>query len=261
MVLRNKDREGMAKKKKKRAPGGGRKLIGTSVGRPLTIRIDDNLRGQLEVAARKRAKRKPWNLSQEILYRLRWSIDKEREDRRGPALRALCDIISNMARAHLQTDRPDAQWHREPFTFKAFKLATAKVLDALAPPGEMSAPSSKFSRNIFSPFDTPEILADYAATQSLNALFHTHPLTQEEKDEFRRAREGQHPSLHDTEYDALVLLSDREYRDYARSWVRRALGIELEPVDAAPLRGEWRRQLAMGTGRKRRNDEPREPQS
>jgi hypothetical protein len=140
-----------------------------------------------------------------------------------------CGLSATSSPAHLQTDRPDAQWHREPFTFKAFKLATAKILDALAPPGEMGAPSSKLSPNIFSPFDTPGSLADYAATQSLNKLFHAHSLTQEDKEMVEH-----YPSLRgpESEYDLLDLeiLSELVGTDYTQRRIRRALGIH-EPED------------------------------
>jgi hypothetical protein len=63
--------------KRKRAPGGGRKRLGASVAQNLTIRVDDDLRGQLEAAAIARQKRN-WNLTQEILLRLRTSLSNER---------------------------------------------------------------------------------------------------------------------------------------------------------------------------------------
>src|SRR5690242_12077255 len=115
---------------RKRAPGAGRKPLGPSAARPLTIRIDDDLRGQLEAAAIRRAKRKQnWNLSQEIILRLRWSLGKEREDRRNRAVSAICDLISDMAKRELLTDLPEQQsWHRDPFTFRAFKVAVANLL-------------------------------------------------------------------------------------------------------------------------------------
>src|SRR5262249_44853301 len=55
-ALRNKDSAMMAKRK--RAPGGGRKRLGPLVAQNLTIRIDDDLRAQLEASAAKRAERK-----------------------------------------------------------------------------------------------------------------------------------------------------------------------------------------------------------
>jgi len=71
----------MAKKKT------GRKILGSSVAHPLTVRIDDVLRERLQQEADKRAERKHgWNLSQEILMRLNQSLDGDEEDKRkrGP---------------------------------------------------------------------------------------------------------------------------------------------------------------------------------
>ena len=96
------------------------------------------------------------------------------------------------------------------------------------PHGEMRPPSSRFSRNIFSPFDTPEALAEYAFNKELIRLFNTPPLTQDFKAEF--TREGQDPSLDDTEYDALALLGEYEHSDRVLARTRRALGIK-EPKE------------------------------
>src|SRR5205814_2441264 len=78
-------------------------------------------------------------ISQEMLLRLRWSLGKERDERRNRALTAICDLISNMAKRELLTDLPEQQsWHRDPFTFRAFKVAVAELLEGLEHELELS---------------------------------------------------------------------------------------------------------------------------
>jgi hypothetical protein len=143
--------------------------------------MDDDLRNQLEAVTGKRAERKRnWNISQEILLRLRCSLDKERENRRSAAMRALCYVISELGRREFFTDFADRRsWHREPFTFRAFKLAVTRLLDELEPPGEIRPSSDSYVGQ----FETPEELAAVAADHMLYRLRHDRPLTQEQKAE------------------------------------------------------------------------------
>jgi len=125
---------------RKRAPGGGRKPS-PSPARPLTTRIDDNLRRRLEAATRDHARQNPrWNISREIARRLEWSFDKEREERRSPAIAAICFLIADLAARELHTDRWQS-WHRNPFAFAAFKDAVAELLNYLTPPGDVQPPA------------------------------------------------------------------------------------------------------------------------
>src|SRR5690348_13060707 len=108
---------------RKRAPGGGRKAFGTTAACPMSIRIDDELRAQLEVAARKNAKQnRTWNVSREMVRRLRQSFRKERGDHRNQAMRAICHLVAETGRRGLRTDEPmeGHNWHRNPFKFKTF---------------------------------------------------------------------------------------------------------------------------------------------
>jgi hypothetical protein len=237
---------------RKRAPGGGRKPIGSTVAQPVTIRMPDDMRDRLELASRKRAKRKPgWNLSQEILCRLRRSMDKEREDQ-SPIIRDVCYLISEMAKrefyaGHHFEDRP---WHRDPFMFRAFKLAVAKILDELKPPGEMRPPREKYNC-LFSLFTTPESLADHAARKELHRLFHENPLTQAEK---AIALQGADDSLlRGTEYDPFLVLAELEAPFHVYPKIRRDLGIE-EPK-------EWKSWRDFRVDEARGIDEPKEPKS
>jgi hypothetical protein len=174
--------------KRRRAPGGGRKRLGPSVAQNLTIRIDDDLREQLEAVATARQKRN-WNLSQEILLRLRTSLNNEREEQRSPAIRALCFLIAQLA-DHIvgpkvifdgEEEKEIAiyDWRRSPFFYKAFKIAVGQLLDALDPPGpirpcvittENEADLDPSTRRYLETFKTPEARAQYSVDYVLTAF-------------------------------------------------------------------------------------------
>jgi hypothetical protein len=175
--------------KRRRAPGGGRKRLGPSVAQNLTIRIDDDLREQLEAVATARQKRN-WNLSQEILLRLRTSLNNEREERRSPAMRALCFLIAQLA-DHivgpiLIGEGKDGErgeiavydWRADPFFYKAFKIAVGQLLDALDPPGPIKTPEIFISegqpdastRRYLASFENPEDRAQYSVDLVLAAF-------------------------------------------------------------------------------------------
>ena|SRR6516225_1835577 len=216
---------------RKRAPGGGRKPIGSTAAQPLTIRIDDDLRRRLELAARQRAKRKKanWNLSQEIIHRLRCSLSKEREDRRNRAVSAICDLISDMAKRELLTDLPEQQsWHRDPFTFRAFKVAVTRLLDELEPAGEMRPPQILAGPAFF---ENPETLGNFAADRERIALLHGSPLRRTETARWLQVTAA---GVRDSSGYVSPLTID-EFEDELHAWsgIRRALGIE-EPKEQEP---------------------------
>jgi len=128
-------------KKRKRAPGGGRKPMGDFSGLTsvMSFRMPDGMREQLEKSAkaRSRALKRNVSLSQELLFRLRVSLNRDRDEARDPAMRALCFLFSQAAYA-VHWNMPD--WRSDPFLFRAVKLAIAKVLDALEPAGEIKLP-------------------------------------------------------------------------------------------------------------------------
>jgi hypothetical protein len=145
----------------------------------LTIRMPDNLRTELEAAARKRGH----NLTDELLWRLRVSFAKEHEQRRDPAMRAVTFLIGELAEnIHLGRRM---KWHKNPFMFQALKLGITKVLDAIAPPGEIEPPYKDWPKasgksantlnralqNIANRCRTPEDAAQGAADSVLNLLF------------------------------------------------------------------------------------------
>jgi hypothetical protein len=132
--------------KRKRAPGAGRKPTGPFAqnAAQLTIRMPTDMRKQLAVSAARRQNGAGWSLSQELLYRLQHSFDRERDERRDPANRALsyilAEIISFVAGA---AGAPYSEWRSDPFAFRTIKLAFALVLDALEPKGKIRAPRTK----------------------------------------------------------------------------------------------------------------------
>jgi hypothetical protein len=218
---------------KKRASGGGRKPTGLPVARPLTIRIDDELREKLEMAARKRARHKSrWNLSQEILHRLKRSLkDRDQSD----PMRALCFLISEMARRELESGPGEPSWHRDPFTFRALKLAIASLLDALEPPGDAHPPETLPLHQSYlrGPLRTPELLAEHMTSRTLNWLYQE-PIAKE--DLARLRGEIRRSPFHGTEYDPITLIEDAEMDDYALSDARRDL--QLPQPSERKVKGE-----------------------
>jgi len=207
---------------RKRAPGGGRKPIGAfPASTQLSIRMPDNMRAELEAAAKNRG----WSLTQELLWRIRVSLSKDRQDSRDSTLRAICFLISAMATRGLYTRRPGKPWYQDPFTFRAFKLGVAKLLDALEPRGEISIPIHESGTRfaglpIYSTLiKTPEDAADFAAEGELLRLFHIGPegFTRDAEDRLRGTS-----SL--AEWNEF--LDDYERGLYALSDARRDLGID-----------------------------------
>jgi hypothetical protein len=213
-------------KKPKRAPGGGRKASGPFQRNTaqLPVRMPEGMRGELETAAHKRG----WNLTQELLWRVRGSLSKEREEHRDRALRALCFVISEMALKYFSTEgRQIAEpWHRDPFTFTAFKLAVGKLLDALRPPGDLRRPRLKDGRWRYGN-ETPQSIADHAAKETLSDLFYTRMPDRDMKAIIQSMTLVDNP--HWGEWLAEVL--ERDF--YAMSDARRDLGID-EPGGTKP---------------------------
>jgi hypothetical protein len=120
-------------KPRRRASGGGRKPQGEfdQLTSPFSLRMPEGLRKQLEAAAIKSGR----SASQELLRRLNNSFIRDRHKDRGPPIRAICFLISELASSVQWRRSP--QWHRNPFTFRAFKIGVAKLLDAIEPKGEI----------------------------------------------------------------------------------------------------------------------------
>jgi hypothetical protein len=125
--------------RRKRAKGGGRKSRAGPTS-PLTFRIPDDLRRELELEATKDG-----SVSERLLWHLRRSIDRKREEERDPALKALLLLIARLAEditgGEYLLDRDvrseiQSQWRTNLFEFQAFKFAVKKLLDTLEEPPE-----------------------------------------------------------------------------------------------------------------------------
>jgi hypothetical protein len=159
----------------KRAPGGGRKPKGEFSGlsgTPVNLRMPHDMRVRLDEASKDSGR----NLTQEVLYRLEKSFDRDRLLDRDPASFALADLLERVieiVKANLRIRR----WRNDPFAFRTVKLAFNQILDALEPRGEIVQP--KWSEDSetgeafwlwfvpgsghFSTSDTPEGAADFTA--------------------------------------------------------------------------------------------------
>jgi hypothetical protein len=121
--------------RRKRAPGGGRKPKGdfSRLESPVSVRMPQDMRTQLEAAARRSGR----SVSQELLTRLDISLNKDRNKAVDPAMRAINFLISSLAYA-VHWNMPN--WRSDRFLFRAIKIGINKLLDALEPSGEMKLP-------------------------------------------------------------------------------------------------------------------------
>jgi hypothetical protein len=126
--------------KRKRAPGGGRKARAGPTS-SLTFRIPDDMRKQLE----REAAEKAVNVSDRLLWHLRRSFNRQREEERDPALQGLLVLIArlaeNVTHEEFVTDkylrsRARKEWRTDLFQFRTFKFAVKKLLDTLEEPPE-----------------------------------------------------------------------------------------------------------------------------
>jgi hypothetical protein len=193
--------------------------------------MPDDVRDRLEAAAHKNKR----NVSDELVARLRSCFDKEREQDRDPALRALNFVIAQLAErvsgglyvadGGLRLEQ-QKEWRTDPFKFRAFKFAVGKLLDALEPSGEMqsSFPEAEAKQSAqffgYSPelekllieiHKTPEACGAHAFGGLWTQLTRTNPLTEKEKEMARR-----YPRLGD--------VIEREF--YGLGKARRDLGID-----------------------------------
>jgi hypothetical protein len=214
----------------KRAPGGGRKPIGPTVARAqLSVRMPDDLRTELEAAAAKRGR----SLTQEMLWRLRVSLNRERIDRQDQVMRALCFLFTDLAeKLH---SRQGGKWHRDPFTYRAFKLAVAKLLDALEPPGDAKSPFAKLENSderlhqqLFEWFKSPESAATHVASLTLESLFRPKKITAEEKAVLRQVKTPDYADWGD------LFIEEQEREYFAMDTVGRVLGVKQSHVS-----GTW----------------------
>jgi hypothetical protein len=151
---------------KKRA---GRKPRGESAMGSLTIRISDEMRQRLQDAADTRGKRKyGWNLSQEILMRLNWSVEKEILESRSMDVKALngfVDVLSWWAVPY-HLDDSQYSWRSNPYLFEAFRRAIGYLMIPMRPAGEIvpppSEPAPPTESDWYSGFKFPDSVDEYA---------------------------------------------------------------------------------------------------
>lgn len=180
--------------KRRRSPGAGRKPKGvfSNLTSPLSIRMSADMRGELEAAA----KANGTNISQELLRRLQYSFNRDREKARDPAMQALCFLIAEVAQQTAGMTSSQ-KWRTNPFYFRAFKIAVGKLLDALEPKGEIEPPidmqfkraeeAGELENDFLKSFSDPELRGTYAA-RSVWADLRNKPLYTREEDEAMKKR-------------------------------------------------------------------------
>jgi hypothetical protein len=130
---------------KKRAPGGGRKSQGEfhQLTYPFSVRMPEDLRNQLESAARESGR----SSGQELLMRLNRSFALDRNKDRDPATRAICFLVAELIEK-ISWPAP-SEWRKSPFLFKAFRIALEKLLAGLQPAGKIKPPDLTAALNRF----------------------------------------------------------------------------------------------------------------
>jgi hypothetical protein len=231
--------------RRKRAPGGGRKPKGAVPMRSqVNVRMPDDLRAQLEAAARKRGR----NVSEELLARLRVSFAREREQRRDPAMRALTFLISHLAdRVNLSRS---PKWHENAFLFDSFRLAVSKLLEKFKSDGETRSPyeneasklielcreklpaTEEVVRLFLDERKTPEAAAEVVVRETLGQLFGWVPASLMLGELMGEARTS--TDTHTAMHTVLKDVEDELDRiDYGMSDVRRDLDIRFRPKKGA----------------------------
>jgi hypothetical protein len=223
---------------RKRAPGGGRKRSPHTPRAQLTIRMQEDMRDQLEAGAKKRN----WTVTEELLWRLRGSFAREEEEKRDPVTRALCYLISQIADpAHPGVPGVGRDWHRNPFMFRAFKLGVAKLLDAIEPLGEVESPFTNFfapDHPVGEVYKKPETVATYTVAGVLAALFHFYPkmLTQDLRESLKNAAKVAAPDS----LWSMQVLGGLDDSFYSMARARHDLGIKEPEGSMAGIEGAKR---------------------
>jgi hypothetical protein len=135
-------------KQKSRALGGGRKPQGefARLGRPISVRMPDEMRKELERAAAESGR----SVTQELLRRVQNSFYRDRERERDPALYGLLYLIGQIAEhiSQVALMSPNhrgslgSRWRTDRFMFQAFKAAVEFLLNVLEEPRGKLAPES-----------------------------------------------------------------------------------------------------------------------
>jgi hypothetical protein len=186
--------------KRKRAKGGGRKpLAGPNKTVAVSMRVPPQLREELEAARGPRRARNRPSLTRVGVQLLSAGL-KDRAQHADDPTRLLGYLIAETAKAcrvftgteragkrggmildldtrrrsRVRVEKPGSikqDWFTDPFTFRAFRLAVAQLLDWLEPKGEIISPVDRMGEDAFrnapraivDSFRTPEARAQAAA--------------------------------------------------------------------------------------------------
>jgi Arc-like DNA binding domain len=167
-------------KKRKRAPGGGRKAKGEhrNLTAVMSLRMPQDLREQLERARQASGR----SLSQELLWRASNTFKRDRDLSRDRSLRAFCFLFSELVHVICVNPELVPDWRFDPWLFQAFKFAIPKLLDHFQPAGETKLPefwefvreapdieglpANKAERERIT--ESPEVMADFAVQRVLS---------------------------------------------------------------------------------------------
>jgi hypothetical protein len=136
-------------KRRRRAPGGGRKPKGRFVGNTerINVRYTPAIKTQLEIAAAKNGR----SLPQEIQERLERTFDEDAYECRDPAMTALLCMVGRAASQFVRGGKKDLPaWRTDPSEFEGFKAAIDRILERLRPLGHVTevpdVPNSPLNR-------------------------------------------------------------------------------------------------------------------
>jgi hypothetical protein len=170
----------VAKRKRGRPPAG--EFSGLT--KVKSVRMTERLLQLLEQGRKERSKKlkREIKFSQEILYRLQNSFDREHDQARDPAIRAFCFLFSELAQVICVNPALVPDWRFDPWLFQTFKLAVAKLLDRFQPAGKKTLPefwrfvretpdidglpSNREERKRIT--ESPEAMADHAVEKVLS---------------------------------------------------------------------------------------------
>jgi hypothetical protein len=136
-------------KRRRRAPGGGRKPKGRFVGNTerINVRYTPAIKTRLEIAAAKNGR----SLPQEIQERLERTFNEDAYESRDPAMTALIYMVERAANEFVRGGKKGLPaWRIDPAEFEGFKAAIGNMLERLRPTGEpvgiSGGPNSPLSR-------------------------------------------------------------------------------------------------------------------
>jgi hypothetical protein len=121
-------------KKRKRAPGGGRKPEGRFAGNTerISVRCTPEIKDRLEIAAKKNER----SLPQEIQERLQRTFDDETDRGRDSPTWALLWMVEYAALQFRGRDKDEPAWRTNPAEFEGLKRAIDRILARLRPEGD-----------------------------------------------------------------------------------------------------------------------------